>query len=332
MTVAELYRAISSGKLPSLLFLYGEEAFLLDEALNAAIDALLSKEERDFNLAFVEGKQLDAAELIDMAREFPMFASRRVIVVRQAQEIKAEQMEVLSDYLVNPVVECCLIFCAAKIDKRRKFFQQCKKYGAMVEFKPLYPNKVPAFVRERLRRYNKTISEDALQLFCRRVGNNSGDIISELAKLCSYCGDNPTVQRDDVAAVVSDLRVDSIFDLTDALGARDQSAALLLLERLLDEGQVVQVIFVMITNHFRNLWKISSLLAQHCNEQEIAARARINPYVVSKAVKQVPRFAASSYPAIFTLLNRTDMALKSSSANQRALLQQLVCDIIAVSG
>jgi hypothetical protein len=66
------------------------------------------------------------------------------------------------------------------------------------------------------------LTEDALALFCRRVGSNLQEVHGELTKLFAYLGERTLADAADVAAVVSDTRVDSIFDLTNALGGREK--------------------------------------------------------------------------------------------------------------
>lgn len=328
MTPVELHKAILAKKLPSLIYLYGEEAFLLDECLNRLINAVVDESGRDFNLMVVSGKDVDPTSLMDTARTFPIFASRRMIVVKQAQQLTAAQNELLSHYITNPVDECCLVFCADKIDKRKKFFQTFKKKGELVEFKPLFANKIPAFVRDRVRQMDKQFSEDGLELFCKRVGTNLSEIVTELNKVCSYCGDAHLIDSPDVAAVVSDARVDSVFDLTDAIGEKDLSRTLVLLERLQEEGEAPLKILAMITRHFRQLWKTRSLLDQQASQQDIARIVKINPYFVQQIVRQSNKFSLNHYPRAFELFIQLDLALKSSGAHPQALLQQMAMNLV----
>lgn len=331
MTANELHKAITNNKLPSLIYLYGEEAFLLDEMLNRLISSVVDESSRDFNFLVLSGKEVDATSLMDTARTFPVFAARRMIVVKQAQQLNAGQLETLSHYINDPVSECCLVFCADKIDKRKKFFQLFKKKGELVEFKPLYANKIPAFVRERVRQLDKQFSEDGLELFCKRVGANLSEIVTELNKVCSYCGDSRLIDSPDVAAVVSDARIDSVFDLTDAIGEKDLSRTLVLLERLQEEGEAPLKILAMITRHFRQLWKTRSLLEQRASQQDIAKTVKINPYFVQQITRQSKKFNLSHYPQAFELFIRLDLALKSSGAHPQALLQQLAIDLVRLA-
>ena len=50
------------------------------------------------------------------ARTLPMMAKRRFILVRDADEMKADAMAQLIPYVQAPAPESCLVFVAEKVD------------------------------------------------------------------------------------------------------------------------------------------------------------------------------------------------------------------------
>jgi len=332
MTYAELNRAIEGRNIPSLLFLYGEETFLVDRAVQRLRDVVVPPEARDFNYNLYRGKETSVAEVLDTARTLPVFSAQRLILIKEAHDLPAAALEAFLPYLIDPVPETVLVFVAEKIDGRKRFFQEFKKRGVLVEFKRFYDNQIPAFVREQSRSAGRSFTEDALALFCRRVGSSLQEVHGELSKLFAYLGERKLADVADVAAIVSDTRVDSIFDLTNALGTRDPGGALRLLGRLLDEGVVPLVILSMMVRHFRQLWKTRDLLDDGVPAKEIARRIGVNPYFVDGLVAQSRRFAPDRYRQVFALFLSADLALKSSGAHPAALLESLVLEVVGTGG
>jgi DNA polymerase-3 subunit delta len=166
-----------------------------------------------------------------------------------------------------------------------------------------------------------------MALFCRRVGSNLQEIAGELDKLVTYLGDRTLVDVDDVRAIVSDTRVDSVFELAETLGRRDSARALLLLNRLLAEGTAPLLVLAMMTRHFRQMWKASYLVEQGEGKKEIAKGVGINPYFLDGLLQQVRAFPKERYRDIFEQLLKVDLALKSSGAHANALLEGLVLNI-----
>ncbi len=332
MNAAELSRAVAARKLPSLLFLYGEEAFLLHESLKEVIDAAVAPEDRDFNLDTFSAHDNSVEEILDAAYAYPVFAPRRCVVVKEAQRFNADEYDQLLKYIKKPLASTCLVVCADKTDKRKRFFTNFKKYGEIVEFKRLYPDRIPAFVKNRTAKERKRFTEDALELFCRRVGTNLSEVVAELDKLVSYCGaDEPIIDVDHIIAVVSDTRVDSIFDLTDAAGNGNLGEALILTERLQHEGEHPLKILTMLVRHFRQLWKVNVLLKHNASQSEICKRVGISPYFAAQTIKQARMFKGTVFVDIYALLVQTDMDLKSSAGQPAALMQECITRLVELS-
>jgi DNA polymerase-3 subunit delta len=327
MTHSELNRAIESGKIPGLLFLYGEETFLRERFVQRLRDAVVPADARDFNYQVFHGRGGQAEEILDHARTFPVFCPRRLILVKEAHELPAAELDSFLAYLRDPAPETVLLFTADKIDGRKKFFQEFKKHGALVEFRRLYDNQIPAFIREQSREAGRAFTEAALALFSRRVGSSLQEVHGELTKLFAYLGERTLVDVADVAAVVSDTRADCIFDLTNAVGQGKPGEALRLLGRLLNEGVAPLVVLSMLVRHFRQLWKIRELLDQGVGAKEIPGRVGVNPYFVEGLMAQARRSSPCQYRQAFELFLETDLALKSSGAHPAALLEKLVLEI-----
>lgn len=332
MTPAELLRAISKNACPNLLLLYGEETYLLEKSLRQLVDALLPVADRDFNFDCFSAREAQVDTMIDQARTFPVFASYRLILIKDAQHLSADSLDRLVPYLQDPSVETIMVFVCDKIDGRKKFFQEFKKRGAVVEFKKLYDNQIPAFIHEQARDAGRSFTEDALALFCRRVGSSLQEIHGELTKLFAYLGDKSLVDVADVAAIVSDARVDSVFELTDALGMKKTQNAHRFLVRMLEEGAAPLLILSMIVRHFRQLWKIHTLLQDNLPEKEIPRQVGINPYFLKGLLPQAGRFSHAQYAYLFELFLDADLALKSSGSHPSAILGGLVSVITAPAG
>ena len=330
MSLRELQNIIQAGSLPGLILLYGQESYFIDEGLQAISNAVVRPEDRDFNLTQFQGRDFKPIDVVEQARTFPIFSERRLVIVKNVHEASADQLEGLLSYLEDPVPETVLLLTAEKIDARRKFFQLLKKTGKVIEFKKIYENQLPSFVRDLAKSFNVTLTGGALKLFCKRVGTNLVEVQGELEKLVGYLGDRDLAEESDVAAIVSDTRIESVFDLTDALGRGDSSTALILLDRLLAEGQAPLMVLAMMTRHFRQMWKISELTAQKVPQNELPRRVGASPYFLKGLMQQASRFESRHYRYVFSQFLATDLALKSSGGEPKMHLEQLVLEIAAL--
>lgn len=330
MSLRELQNILQAGPLPGLVLLYGPESYFVEQGMRLIRDAVVAPENRDFNLSRYHGKDFKPGEVVEQARTFPVFADRRLVVIKDLHDASVDQLDGLLAYLDDPVPETVLLLTAEKIDARRKFYQVLKKTGKTFEFKKIYENQLPAFVRDLAKSFNVTLTGEGLKLFCKRVGTNLVEVQGELEKLYGYLGDRDIADEEDVAAIVSDTRIESIFDLTDALGEGDVSRAFHLLDRLLTEGQAPLMVLAMMTRHFRLMWKVHELVAQKVPQGEFPKRVGVSPYFLKGLIQQAVRFDSRQYRLVFNQLLATDLALKSSGSEPRMHLEKLVLDISAM--
>ncbi len=328
MNAPELLRSVKDGHCPAVIFLYGEEEFLVDQCLRRLKDLLIAPENRDFNLGVFYARDTSAAVILETLRTYPVFSERRVVIVKDAQHLGAADLDRLQDYLQDPVPEGVLICVCDKVDGRRKFFQTLKKKGALIEFRPLYDNKIPSYVRDQLRQDGYEMTEDAAGLFCRRVGSNLREINAELGKLYTFVGGRTLVDVADVEAVVSDTRTDNVFALMEAVGSAERSQALVMLNRMLNDGAAPLMILSMLVRHYRQLWKAVELLEQGGSRKEMPKVLGVNPFFLDGILRQARTVGGSRCRKAFELFIETDLALKSSGANPRALMEQLLLKLV----
>ena len=301
MTAKELLRGLRVGKVPGLLFLYGKEPFLVQRAARMVRKAVLPVENDDFNDNQFFGKEASAAAIIEAALTLPVFAPKRLVTVKEAHLLPAAELEDLLSYLKNPAPETCLLFIADKIDSRRKFFQQFKKSGSLVEFKPLVERELPGYVRSFLNDRDYRISADALELFVAMVGGGLHELHSELDKLLTYLGERTLVDVTDVQAIVSKGRAENIFDLGNAVGRGSVAQALTLTKQLTDSGEAPLKILSLLVRHFRQLWKVRELQVQNFSPRDIASAAGVPFFVIEPMIAQGKRFSRQDFQRAYEL-------------------------------
>ncbi len=324
MTADELFRRLQAGQIPELIFLYGQEPYLVQRAAQKVRRAVLAAENDDFNDNQFYAKDLQVEQVLDAAQTLPVFAAKRLVTVKDAHLLPAAALEEFLGYLKDPVPETCLLFIAEKIDSRRKFFQQFKKQGALIEFKPVSERDLPRHVRSYLDQRDYRISADALELFCSLVGGGLNEVHSELDKLLLYLGERTLVDLVDVQAIVSKGRAENIFELGNAVGKGDAARALTLVKRLVEAGEAPLKILSLLVRHFRQLWKVRELQVANASPREIASTAGIPFFIVDGMVTQGKRFSRQDFRAIYEAFLETDLAMKSSGADAEALLESLL--------
>jgi len=328
MTSEELLRKLRANQIPELILLHGQETYLVQQAVAAVRRAVLENDRDDFNDNQFYGKECTASRVSDAASTLPVFAHKRLVTIRDAHLLPAAELDALLPYLKNPAPETCLLLVADKIDNRRKFFQQFKKSGVVVEYKPLAERELPGHIKTYFYDHDISITADALTLFCGMVGGSLNEVHGELEKLRTYIGSRNLVDVADIQAVVSRGRAENIFELGNAVGRGDAGRALLLLNNLLTAGEAPLKILSLVVRHFRQLWKVRELQVQKRSNKEIAGGAGVPFFVVEGMVAQGKRFSRQDFQQAYELFLETDLAMKSSGADAEALLESLLLRLV----
>ena len=209
-----------------LYFIYGKERFLVDRAVDLVREKALDPRTRDFNYELLYGKEAGASRILQAARTLPMMAKRRLILVRDADEMKADELAGLIPYLSNPAPETCLVFVGEKIDQRIKFFTEFKKKGVLIKLDPLYERQLPGFVRDEARLKSVSFEAGAAELLSDEIGADLGQLADAVERLAIYVGDRKRIGVEDVEAAVSGGRQRNIFELGNAVGQGRRGDAL----------------------------------------------------------------------------------------------------------
>jgi len=332
MKYQDLQNTIERGDIGPLYYMYGDEPYLMERLVRRIVERLVPPDMRDFNLNVFYGAENKGEDIAEAAATMPMFSSRRVVLVRKADELSAASQEILLSCVRNPSPSTCLLFVGEKIDQRKKFFAEIKKGGVLVEFKRLYENQLPVFIREEASLFGKRLETAAGEMLVHLVGNNLRELVSELEKASLFVGQRELITADDIRSVVSDTKVNSVFDLTDSLGGRKPDKALRSLDTLLRGGEAPLVILAMISRHFRQLWKVRELLDRGTPARDVGNKAGLNPYFLQGIIRQAGNFTVAELGSVFRKIHELDGALKSTRLKPEIHLQDFIFEICRQGG
>lgn len=327
MKPEEFEKEVREGDIGPLYYIFGDEPYLVEMGVKRLLDKAAAPEFREFNLNLYYGNEVKGEEIVETSQTLPMFAERRVVVVRKSSALSASALEILTGYVQDPSPSTCLIFQGEKIDQRKKFFIDMKKKGRMVEYRRLYENQLGGFIRNEAAVYGKRLDPAALEMLVHLVGNNLRELATQIEKVATYVGERNPVKVEDIHQIASDTKVDTVFDLANALGERNLGKALRNLHTILRDGEAPLMLLAMITRHYRQLRLVRELLEKRLPAQEVGKAAGINPYFINGVIAQAKNYRLTELKTVFEKLYATDMALKTSGGRAVDLMERLVMDI-----
>ena len=301
--------------LKPVYFLHGEEDLLVETEARRIRELALAGAAGlvDMNSHTFDGTKLDVMELMTEARTLPAFSERRFIQVKNTEGVKGADLKELIPYLKDPSPTTCLVFTSSskKPDMRMGFFKLLKSSGAISSFNLLREREIEGFIRDEARKEGKKIGGEAVLMLARMGGRRLREVRSELTKIILFTGERSEITAADVEAAGIDVRERSVFDLSEAIGARDLKSALKALSSIANEPQVA--VLGAVARQFRVLLNVKSFLKKGLRGNELARKAGVSPYFIEKYIRGSQRFNESELTGVFKRLKQVDMELKGGS-------------------
>ncbi|HSA59455.1 MAG TPA: DNA polymerase III subunit delta [bacterium] len=296
--------------------LVGEEALLLRRALDKLLAERVDPAAKDFNFDVLEGPEVETRKLADLAGLLPVMAARRVILVRNAHALRKGEMEGLTELLPKIPETTDVILSADKADMRTSFWQKVGKAGKLREFKPLDAREAPQWVAEEAREAEYSIDFQASQWLVQAVGNDLSALQSALEKIYLLKGQDKKIVLADVEACVTAVSWRSIFDLTDAVAARNLERALRLFRKMETSGESPIALLALLARHFRILSKVKE-----------GDAGGVPPFFLREYQRQAAVFDVSGLERRREKIFQADWALKSSPIDNNLLFERLLMEL-----
>lgn len=223
VTFDAIMRDLKSGKYAPVYILMGDESYYIDRITDYIAENVLEPDDRDFNQTVVFGADTTAAQVVDMAKGYPVMpATHRVVIVKEAQGLKS--LDALERYFEKPLASTLLVIAYKNgtIDRRKKVVGKAEAVGVVFESKKKRDYELPAFIETYLKKNHVAIDPKSAAMIAEHIGADLSRLISELDKvMISLPDDNRRVTPDIVEREIGVSKEFNIFELRTAIIERN---------------------------------------------------------------------------------------------------------------
>jgi DNA polymerase-3 subunit delta len=329
----DLRREVEGGLIQPLYLFEGPEQYLQDRALQLLF-ATVDEGLRVFNVSRFSigsdngyGSKTTASMAIDAANQMPMMSSRRIVVVRDFDKIKEDELESVLSYLKSPAPATTMVFQAAALDRRRKLTTALTKACAVVTFDLLDEGAARRWAQDRLKLRGCSIEPAALNLLINLAGTGLTRLSNELDKLAAYA-DGGVIKSATVQELVPRASEHNSWELWGAINSRDRKRALKLMERLLDDSDALPILGSL-ASLYRRLLTGKQLLESGASSREIGqATGQWNDSFQA----ELRRSSRAEIVHAIRRIAEVDDAIKNSLGTPRLQLQYLITQLTSPGG
>ncbi|MEI7811633.1 MAG: DNA polymerase III subunit delta [Ignavibacteria bacterium] len=310
-------------------FFYGDDSYSIENACKAVEAAASAVILSDFDKEFINGRDHTVIEVIDLASAFPFGSEKKLIVLKDFDEIKGDK-KALTGYIKNPPLFTILIITRhGKISnvEAEPYFSMLKN-NYLFEANELKGEELVNWVIKYIARKNKQISHENASMLISIVGENRSLIEMQLHKILAYLGDEREISHEIIQKQSSALKEYTIFDLQNAIGSRNKPKALETAYNLLDKGKDILFILTMLTRYFTGLAQIPELEKNGVSDFEAARVVGAHPFYYKDSKKASLYYRDRKLLKTVRALFNADLTVKTTSTDPKTIITILLSEIL----
>jgi DNA polymerase-3 subunit delta len=321
-------------------FFCGEEPYYIDMLSQYIEKNILDEGEREFNQMIFYGRENSIATVLDAAYRFPMMSNYQVVIVKEAQEMRdlltaGGEKSLLQTYVENSPKTTILVICYKykKLDMRTSLGKKLSKSAVFFESPRLYDNKIPGWIEDYLKTKGYIIGHKAVALLAEYLGSDLSKIANELNKLMINLSPPAEITVADIENNIGISKDYNIFELQNALGARDMAKCLQIVEYFASNPKDNPFVVCMMSlyNYFSKLFIYHSLKDRSRNN--VAAKLGINPFFVADYEKAARVYGPGILEKIFHCLREYDLKSKgvgNATTSEEELYKEFILKLMYI--
>jgi DNA polymerase-3 subunit delta len=321
--------------------LYGPEDYLIEEEIQGMLNHTLSQKERGFNFHHFNGEEQSAREIVQTARTLPMFSKYRFVLISEADRMNEENVEQLMEYIERPSLATCLVLYGQTIGPWKRHRREVEKVGKVTEYPRLRGKALLSWTKSKMKEKGKMLSDEAAEYLVEIVGDHLHDLDSALEKVFLSVGERQAVEGSDIEEITSEVKVSTVFDLTDAIGRQSLEKALGILEKAMESravffrkeeegsrlGDPIPVLLSMMAKQYWSMLVIKQMGSHREDIGELARALGTSPWNIKKLMDQGKNFSEASLREGILKCHQADLAVKRSRGPKDLLMEKLVIDL-----
>jgi DNA polymerase III subunit delta len=324
MEPRELERRLKRKEFAPIVFLWGEESLLVDEAIQQLEAIALDPSAREFNRDIFYGDTAEAEVIVSAAQTVPWLSAQRLVVVRGAEALPRAADATLVAYCKQPSPSTCLVFTAERAEASRALFARLLKLPWAVRFRRLLARELAAWVEQRVASRGCRITREAVAALIEAMGNDLRLLASEIDKLVTFVEPEQTIDAGILVELTVDVRETTAFELARLMSAGDLAEALRAWSKFSASGEYPGLALGAIIHHVRQLWRIKLAQQSGTPPERMASELNIPAFTARRLSPQAAALEPERLRRWLEALLEADQTLKRSGLPSQSVFERLI--------
>ena len=335
ITFPQLMRQIANRQLAPIYLLHGEEGYYIDELVKA-FEGLLPEGARDVKMYSVYGPETGMETVMDICRRLPMMAEHQVVIVKEAQSVRADSLNKLHHYAEHPTPSTILVIaCRGEKAKGKELLAAVKKNGVIFESKKISERNLLPAISDLIKEKGLTVDAKALSMLRDYIGTDLSRLYNEIDKLSFILGTGAMITPEAIERNIGISKDYNNFELVDAINSRNAAKAMTIVEYFRNNPKNNPTVMTISTlfNHFSNLL-IYHYTRDKSQSGYMDALGLKSPWALRSYESAARAYNVRQTIEIISALRECDCRSKgiTSRQNEYDLLKDLIFRILTSSG
>ena len=294
----------------NLILLTGKDTYRLHERVKFY--------EKSFREKFLNGEveqfsqEHSLREVVNTVLTPSLFGEKRCVILEEfwnAEKFEEAEKNKFFEALSDFTDQATIFVIEPSLDKRLKFSKFLLKNAKVETFDPLDEMSLHAWIKEFVKKRNRSIPHQESNLLLHRCGENLWNLSRELEKL-SMATDTE-ITKDLIMQLTIPHPKAIIWEFTEKLSKKNVHESLRALRELLYAGESIHQIFAMIIREVRIHAQLRSALDQHISADHIASMTKLHPFVIKKTIPLTKNFSMPQIEGMYERLFQIDKKMKT---------------------
>ncbi|MFK8242788.1 MULTISPECIES: DNA polymerase III subunit delta [unclassified Facklamia] len=337
MEFQKVIQMIRQNQIASNYLLQGNESYLQKLFLDTLVQVV---GEEEIDRVHFDLDEVSITQVLDEADTYAFFTQYRLIIIdnvtflnaQTTQKISDEETNRLLEYLTNPNPSSIVIWRveSEQLDKRKKVSKAFLKDVTVVDATAMKQDEVERFVTQHVKGLSLSMTDDARKELLQRVQYRLSDAMNELNKLEQYALSGKAINKDVVRQLVPRSLESNVFELSNAIMAKQLANATQIYEDLLLMRNEPIALHALMISQFRLLIQVKLLAAAGRLEHEIATQLGVHAYRVKLALQLARHYPLAQLTAFYEQLIKTDFQMKTSFGDKEIHFYLLVTQFMTI--
>ncbi len=307
-----------------LTLLQGGESLLADRAI-----AEIISNSPNSTITQLDSSEIEVGQITD-ALAPSLFGEDRIIVIKEIQDLVAEEGEEVITFLDNPEDGVHLVLWHKGGVKGKALLDKIKKAKpTIIACDAIKKDSEKSdFIRAEFKRLGRKVTTDAVQALLDSLGSDLREMSAAISQLASDVAQAQEIDEIAVAKFQQGRIETSGFDVADAALDGKRDLALLALRNALDTGTDPVLITSALAGSLRTLAKVSGA-SRGVKSFDLASSLGLPPWQIDKARRQLVHWTPATLAGAVVAVAQADADIKGAAVDPIHSLERAIITITA---